>query len=144
MEEQDFLVHYGVLGMKWGMHRAAKAGTSYSYKSMKTKRLEKNAAKATAKGSKNAAKKTALAKASKKSDANRVAYAKKTGVPKAVVQTLLAGPVGAVSYQKMRSNGISRGKALVAGGVMNHVIGPVGTYALGSRATTRSARSKKK
>lgn len=143
MEDQDYLIHYGVLGMKWGMHRAAKKGTSYSYKSMKTKRLEKSAANAKTKGKKNASKKEALAKASKKSDANRVAYAKKTSVPKAAVQTLLAGPIGAVSYQKMRANGVSRGKALVAGGVMDVSFGAIGTYAVGSYATTRSAKKKK-
>lgn len=112
MEEQDYLIHYGVLGMKWGVRKAEKKGTSYNYTSMKTKRLTKKAAKAKAEGKKNASKISAKAKASKQSDKNRLAYAKKTSVGKAIGQNLLLGPMGALSYQKMRSNGVTRGKAL--------------------------------
>lgn len=36
----DELFHYGVLGMKWGQHRAAKRGGTYTYKSWGTKRNE--------------------------------------------------------------------------------------------------------
>lgn len=42
----DELKHYGVLGMKWGIRRAQKKGTSYKYESMYTKNLKKAAAKA--------------------------------------------------------------------------------------------------
>ena len=169
MEDQDYLVHYGVLGMKWGMHRAAKTGTSYSYKSMKTKRLEKSAANAQAKGKKNASKLSAKAAASKKSDANRQKYAKKTSVGKALAQNLLLGTPGAISYQKMRANGTSRGKAAaahiisgVAGGVVagflpgartvggavarsiaTQAIGETARYIPGNAATTKSAKKKK-
>lgn len=45
----DELMHYGVLGMKWGMHRAAMRGQEYHYKSMVTKHDEKKAAKLHAK-----------------------------------------------------------------------------------------------
>lgn len=34
------LRHYGVVGMKWGVRRAKKKGTTYSYKSWRTKMAE--------------------------------------------------------------------------------------------------------
>lgn len=183
MEDQDYLVHYGVLGMKWGMHRAAKSGTSYKYTSHKTKSLEKKDTKAHQKYDKklkrgslhtiagfasasaglkrsakyhiNAAdKKEAKWKekknkysdklnASRKSDANRQKYAKNTSTGKAIAQQVLAGPIGAGAYQKMRANGVSRGKAIVGTMAAEVLVGNIGTYALGSHVTTKSAKKKK-
>lgn len=47
------LEHYGVLGMKWGVHKAKKKGTTYTYKSHSTKKYERKAKKAGNKGNKN-------------------------------------------------------------------------------------------
>lgn len=113
MDDQDYLIHYGVLGMKWGVRKARKTGGNYNYTSMKTKRLTKKAANAKAAGKKNAGQIAAKAKASKQSDKNRLAYAKKTSVGKAIAQNLLLGPIYAQSYQKMRANGATRGKAIL-------------------------------
>ena len=45
-QDEEALQHYGVLGMKWGMHRAAKRGEQYVYQSHATKKYAKKAAKA--------------------------------------------------------------------------------------------------
>lgn len=141
-DDSDYLIHYGVLGMKWGMHRAAKKGTSYSYKSHKTKKLEKKAAVAKAKGKKNAAYLADKAKASKKSDSNRQAYAKKTSVGKAIAQQYLFGPVGAGAYQKMRANKVDRWEAAIKTIAANTLVGDIGTYAYGSHSTTKTVKKK--
>lgn len=108
MEEQDYLIHYGVLGMKWGVRK----DRNYKYTSMRTKHLTKKAAKAKAKGKKNAEKLASKAKTSKQIDRKLLSYAKKTSTGKALAQNLLMGPAGAKSYATMRATGSSRKKAV--------------------------------
>lgn len=88
--ETGELKHYGVLGMKWGVRRARKKGTTYSYKSHATKVYEKKANKALKKG--NTAKAEKYSRYSKRSadlDKKMQSYAEKTSVGKAVVQKLV-------------------------------------------------------
>ena len=40
--KNDELMHYGVLGMKWGIHRAVKKGQTYTYKSHGQKNMKRN------------------------------------------------------------------------------------------------------
>ena len=110
MEDQDYLIHYGVLGMKWGVRKDKR----YKYTSMRTKHLTKKLSKAKAKGKKNVGKISEKLKTSKQTDKNLLAYAKKTSVGKAIAQDILLGPGGAKSYQTMRANGVSRGHAITS------------------------------
>lgn len=41
LQSSNDLTHYGVLGMKWGIRKARKSGTTYNYKSRQTKKLER-------------------------------------------------------------------------------------------------------
>ena len=84
------LYHYGVLGMKWGVRRASKKGTTYAYKSHATKVYGKKAVKAEKKGNTDrAAKYRKYEKRSAKLDRQMQDYATKTKVGKAIVQSLL-------------------------------------------------------
>ena len=41
MNNNDELMHYGVIGMRWGIRRARKNGSSYTYKSHGQKKYER-------------------------------------------------------------------------------------------------------
>lgn len=134
MEEQDYLVHYGVLGMKWGVRK----DKHYKYTSMRTKGLSKKVDKWKKSGGKNASAKvknySQQLKISKQTDKNLLKYAKKTSTGKALAQNLLLGPMGAKSYATMRSSGVDRKKAMasqIIAKAAGLAIGVVGGGALG-------------
>lgn len=125
----DELMHYGVLGMKWGVRRARKKGTTYEYKSHGTKSYARRAEKARAKGDMaKAAKYDRYHERSVELDRRMQANAEKTSRGKAALKTLLtAGNLGGRTYEAVRASTggrkyISRG----AGYVASVLIGPFG------------------
>lgn len=88
----EFLAHYGIRGMKWGVRKAIKSGNSA--------RLSKQYAKASKK----------LAKLEKRA-ANSSKYAKRAAV-------LGAGAAAAGGLAAVGTTGVSKGIAKVGGGVM--------------------------
>lgn len=119
------LYHYGVLGMKWGVRRAAKKGTTYNYKSHATKVYGKKAAKAEKKGkTEKAAKYRKYEKRSADLDRKMQNYAKNVSVGKGIVQNLFVN-TRTYAVTKMATGNdpiISR----AAGYVANYLAGGVG------------------
>lgn len=109
----DYLAHYGVLGMKWGIRRAAKKGVDYSYKSHATKKYERLAEKLAAKGKTDKAKKMAnRAKRSREIDKGEEEFARGIGTGKAVGLSLLTGGSTMKGYMQNRAMEKQKGKQL--------------------------------
>lgn len=129
--KDEVLMHYGVLGMKWGMRKARKQGTTYKYTSWNTNRHKNAAAKLRnkAKSANSADRRARLnakanvrakkAKASQQYDNLQLKYAKeKAHVGTSIAHDILTqGFLGQRnSYQRMRATGGSKvGSAILAG-----------------------------
>lgn len=159
LTDSDELRHYGVIGMKWGIRRAKKKGTTYQYKSHSTKKYERKADKAWKKAMKyddmestttgkkqgKAAEKyvkamnkydkmTRRAKRSAEFDAKMQKMAKNESTGKTVAKTLLVGTLGNTTYTRLKSAGVSKGAARVATVLSTALGGVGGNYATGLAA----------
>ena len=138
----DELYHYGVLGMKWGMHRAKKAGIPYTYKSHGQKKFEKKYNKQVNKG----INKEKIDKTKEKlnlyktRDKNRQYYAKNTSVGKSFVKTLLLGPIGNGSYSRYRGSGDGRVGAFLKSNIIVSSLGAPVSVLLSRGSEFKSAR----
>lgn len=98
--EEDTLAHYGVLGMKWGIHKA--------------KRYSRKAKKARASGNRKLSsqyskKSKAIMDELSKSDTKKtIKHVSEEPWAKLLAQTLIFGPFGAVTYNEFRGEGFNR------------------------------------
>lgn len=114
------LYHYGVLGMRWGIRRAAKQGKTYTYKSHGQKKYERKLNKQVSKNTNSlkVQKTKNQLETFKKRDANRQKYAENTTAGRSFAKALLMGPFGSGNYNRLRAAGHTR---LYSAGVSNIV-----------------------
>ena len=138
----DELMHYGVLGMKWGRRNATKTGGTYKYASLSTKRWAKKSNKLnlkadeldsmgdTSKASKVRAKAVKAKKISDRSadhDSKMEALSRKAKTGNVVVSNLLGGLWAHKTYASIQASGGSKATGVVAS-VVNSMLGtgPIG------------------
>ena len=133
----DELLHYGVLGMKWGVKKASKSGSSYEYKSHSTKKWEKRAnenktiadvydrnglSKTASIYREKASRASKIATRSRQHDSKMLSIAKKTNVGSVIATNVLLGPWGNKTYSSVIASGGSKGAA-VATTVLSGIVG---------------------
>lgn len=144
MNETNELYHYGVLGMKWGIRRARKQGSSYTYRSMGQKKLERRLKKQTTakKDAKTIQKTQNKLDLIKRRDRERQRYTENTSLAKIAAKTLVLGNWGRVSaYNRYRAAGSSRSKAYIKAYLANEYLG-VGAATLISRNAEKKNAAK--
>lgn len=162
-DHNDYIRHYGVLGMKWGVRRSEKAleraarhrrnAEDYDSKQSLVKLSDKQRAKMT----KNRNKELALAKKEEqkakdienkhrsRAGDNTYERVKSTSTAKLLGQSwLTGGTYGALKYNQARAEGASRGKAWVEGFVSNFANNvTMGALSVVEPRTTASKRNKR-
>lgn len=117
----DYLCHYGVLGMKWGIHKAK----AYAKSANRIAAKKGDDPKAMAKAEKRRAKSARIEQKHRDRGGSKT-YDRVANIRTAVLygQSLMLGTYGALNYQRARANGDTVGRGLLDGfvsGVANQM-----------------------
>lgn len=107
IREKDYLMHYGVLGMKWGVHRS-------KVNAQKAREARRTGDSSKAKYYENKSK-AIRKKHEKRSGKQTVKRVENMSVGKALVQSFVFGTYGALKYNQARAKDKSRCRAAVNG-----------------------------
>lgn len=124
----DALCHYGVVGMKWGVRRAQKNGSTYTYTSAGTKRYKRKADRAREVG--DTAKQKKYERYYEKSvelDRKMQENALTNSAGRAAMKTLVNGAFGNKTYETVRAtSGGTKRVSRALGIVASYTTGPFG------------------
>lgn len=127
MNENE-LMHYGVLGMKWGVHRANKLSSKAAGSVSRSKELKKqgrtseaNREMAKAKKYKATSEKITKKSIERSGGTKAYEYNKNESLGKSIAKSSIMGTYGTLRYNELRSKNIVRGKAFIVGELANGI-----------------------